>query len=155
MSSSSSVPLSAPQVGDLRILLRCVRYLRPYWKLATGAYATLVIINGLNLLIPQIIKAVIDKGIGGHNIRYLVGAVLGLLGITAVRGLFTYFQGLWSEIMSQNVAADLRNELHSKLAALSFAYHDRTETGQLLSRAVQDVDRIRFLTGRAILRLVD
>src|SRR5690606_10797112 len=49
----------------------------------------------------------------------------------------------------------LRNAIHSKLADLSFAYHDRTETGQLLSRAVQDVERIRFLTGRAVLRLVD
>ena len=57
--------------------------------------------------------------------------------------------------MSQGVAYDLRNELHQKLSSLSFAYHDRTETGQLLSRAIQDVDRIRFLTGRAILRLVD
>lgn len=155
MSSSSSVPVSAPQAGDLRILLRCVRYLRPYWILVVGAYATILVVNGLNLVIPQIIKQIVDKGITGHNIPFLVWAVAGLLGITAVRGLMTYYQGLWSEIMSQNVAADLRNELHSKLAALSFAYHDRTETGQLLSRAVQDVDRIRFLTGRAILRLID
>ncbi|MCB0127844.1 MAG: ABC transporter ATP-binding protein, partial [Caldilineaceae bacterium] len=40
------------------------------------------------------------------------------------------------------------------LATLSFSYHDRTEAGQLLSRAMQDVERIRFLTGRATLRLV-
>jgi ATP-binding cassette subfamily B protein len=155
MSSSSSVPVSAPRASDLRILLRCVRYLRPYWIFVVGAYGTILVVNSLNLFIPQIIKQVVDKGITGHNIPFLVYAVLGLLGITAVRGLMTYFQGLWSEIMSQNVAYDLRNELHAKLAALSFAYHDRTETGQLLSRAVQDVDRIRFLTGRAVLRLID
>lgn len=57
--------------------------------------------------------------------------------------------------MSQGVAYDLRNDIHGKLADLSFSYHDRTETGQLLSRAVQDVERIRFLTGRAVLRLVE
>ena len=53
------------------------------------------------------------------------------------------------------MAYDLRNAIHHKLASLSFSYHDRAETGQLLSRAVQDVERIRFLTGRATLRLVE
>ena len=45
--------------------------------------------------------------------------------------------------------------LSHRLTALSFAYHDRSEAGQLLSRIVQDVERIRFLTGRATWRLVD
>ena len=42
-----------------------------------------------------------------------------------------------------------------KLSGLSFAYHDRTEAGQLLARAMQDVDRIRFLDGRATMRLLE
>jgi len=53
------------------------------------------------------------------------------------------------------VAYDLRGAVHRQLTALSFSYHDRAETGQLLSRAIQDVERIRFLTGRATLRLVE
>ena len=56
---------------------------------------------------------------------------------------------------SQGVAYDLRNAIHEKLSSLSFSYHDRAQTGQLLSRAVQDVERIRFLTGRAALRMVE
>ena len=79
--------------------------------------------------------------------------MLGLLGITLIRGVLTFFEGRGTEIALQSVAYDLRNAIHQKLANLSFAYHDRTETGQLLSRAVQDVERIRFLTGRALLRL--
>jgi len=64
-------------------------------------------------------------------------------------------QGRWTETASQGVTYDLRNALHRQLAGLSFAYHNRTETGQLLSRAIQDVERIRFLTGRAALRLIE
>ncbi|MCB0110233.1 MAG: ABC transporter ATP-binding protein, partial [Caldilineaceae bacterium] len=78
----------------------------------------------------------------------------GLLLLTLIKGLFTFFEGRWSELQSQNVAYDLRNAIHNKLATLSFSYHDQTEAGQLLSRAMQDVERIRFLTGRATLRLV-
>jgi ATP-binding cassette subfamily B protein len=82
-------------------------------------------------------------------------SVLGLLGLTLIKGGVAFLQGRWIEISSQNVAYDLRNAIHRQLSSLSFSYHDRTETGQLLSRAVQDVERIRFLTGRALLRIVE
>ena len=155
MSRSAVDPVSLRQSGDWRILLRCFRYLRPYKSLAIGAYAAMIAINVLTLVIPQFIRWIIDRGIGAKDLRLLGWSVGGLLLLIAIKGIVTYFQGRWSEMMSQGVAYDLRNALHAKLSALSFAFHDRTETGQLLSRAVQDVDRIRFLTGRAILRLVD
>jgi ATP-binding cassette subfamily B protein len=115
----------------------------------------LIVINALTLAIPQFIRWIVDAGIEDNNMRLLTWSVAGLLMLTAAKGIVTYLQGRWSEEMSQGVAYDLRNAIHAKLAALSFAFHDRTETGQLLSRAVQDVDRIRFLTGRAVLRLID
>lgn len=139
----------------MHMLLRCLRYLRPYWKPTFGAYLTLIGINILSLTIPQFIRWIVDEGIGGKNIQILVWSALGLLGLTLLKGILTFFQGKWTETASQGVAYDLRNEMHRKLAELSFSYHDRTETGQILSRTVQDVERIRFFTGRAILRLVD
>lgn len=141
--------------NDWRILKRCFSYLRPYRKIVTGAYGTIIIINLLALSIPQFIRWIVDQGIRNNNIPLLAWAVAGLLAVTALKGVVSFFQGRWSEVMSQGVAYDLRNDIHGKLADLSFSYHDRTETGQLLSRAVQDVERIRFLTGRAVLRLVE
>lgn len=155
MTRSTSNPVALPQTGDWRILLRSFRYLKPYWRMTVGAYIAMIVINALTLAIPQFIRWTVDEGIEAENLRLLGWSVAGLLALTAFKGLFTYLQGRWSEVMSQGVAYDLRNAIHAKLASLSFAYHDRTETGQLLSRAVQDVDRLRFLTGRAILRLID
>jgi ATP-binding cassette subfamily B protein len=77
-----------------------------------------------------------------------------MMGLVAVRGLSTFLSSRWSELAAQNVAYDLRNAIYDKLQSLSFSYHDQAETGQLLSRAVGDVDRVRFLTGRALLHLV-
>ncbi len=111
--------------------------------------------TGLAVLIPQFIRFIVDEGIDGHNTPLLVRSVLALLGLTLLKGAALYIEGRWTEIASQGVAYDLRREIHHKLAALSFSYHDRAETGQLLSRAVQDVERIRFLTGRAVLRLAE
>lgn len=138
-----------------RILLRCYRYLRPYW-LPTGAgYLLLVAITGLSLLIPQLIRYIVDRGIQGGDTSVLTWSVLALLGVTLLKGVLSFLQGRWIEVSSQGVAYDLRNAIHHKLSALSFSYHDRAQTGQLLSRAIQDVERIRFLTGRATLRLVE
>ncbi len=148
-------PLSLRKPGAGRILLRCLRYLRPYWRLIAGGYLSLVAISALALVIPQFIRWIVDRGIRGQETHLMGWSVLALLGLTLIKGVLAFFQGRWVEIASQNVAYDLRNAIHRQLSALSFSYHDRTETGQLLSRAVQDVERIRFLTGRALLRMAE
>jgi ATP-binding cassette, subfamily B, multidrug efflux pump len=141
--------------GSGQILLRCYRYLRPYWRLTGGAYLLLFGITGLALFIPQLVRWIVDRGIRGGQTEVLGIAVSALLGMTLLKGILAYWQGRWTEMASQGVAYDLRNAIHEKLSSLSFSYHDRAQTGQLLSRAVQDVERIRFLTGRAALRMIE
>lgn len=153
--SALTRPVSLRQDNALPILLRCLGFLRPYWPRVTGAYVLLLLITGLTLATPQVMRWIVDAGIRQQHLDLLTWGVLLLLGLTAIKGVFAFFQGRWTEEASQNVAYDLRNAIHAKLAYLSFAYHDRTETGQLLSSAMRDVDRIRFLTGRAILRLTE
>jgi ABC-type multidrug transport system fused ATPase/permease subunit len=148
-------PLSVHKPGAGRILLRCFSYLRPYLRWSAPAYLALLVIDALNMLIPQLIRRIVDQGIRDQDVRLLSWSVLTLLGLTLLKGGLAFLQGRWIEMSSQGVAYDLRNAIHHKLSALSFSYHDRTETGQLLSRAIQDVERIRFLTGRASMRLVD
>ena len=115
----------------------------------------MLLADGVSLLSPQLIRVVIDRGIGGRDLR-LAGLLAGaLVGLAFLRGIFTFAQGRLIEQASQGVAYDLRNAIQDRLSALSFAFHDTAETGQLLSRAVQDVDRVRFLTGRASFRLLD
>jgi ABC-type multidrug transport system fused ATPase/permease subunit len=137
------------------ILLRCFRYLRPYWRMTAGVYLAMLITTGINLAIPQLIRWIVDRGIRSNNMRVLGLATLALLALTLLDGAVSFWQGRWAETASQGVAYDLRNAIHDRLLALSFSYHDRTETGQLLSRALQDVERIRFLTGRAFLRVAE
>jgi ATP-binding cassette subfamily B protein len=115
----------------------------------------LVITTIISTLTPQFVRWIIDRGIGHRDQRLLGVSVLALLAIAILRGVLTFAQGHLSEIASQHVAYDLRNAIHRQLSSLSFSYHDRAETGQILSRAIEDVDRIRFVTGRALLRLLE
>lgn len=141
--------------SDKQILWRCFQYLRPYWKLEAGIYSLMILINLLNILAPQLIRRAIDGGIYGGNLQLLGQIVGGLLFLTLVKGVMDYYQGVWTETASQSVAYDIRNELLQKLVSLSFSFHARTEAGQILTRAMQDVERIRFLTGRGVLRIVE
>ncbi|MBN1934059.1 MAG: ABC transporter ATP-binding protein, partial [Anaerolineae bacterium] len=152
---SISSPTQPKPTSSTRTLLRCMGYLRPYWRHVVGAYALMLLNNGITMLMPLIIRDMVDDGIHGGNLIAIQWGTLYLLGLTLLRGVCTYFNGRWTEIASQSVAYDLRNALHVKLQSLSFSYHDQSETGQLLARAINDVDRVRFLTGRAVLRLVE
>ena len=136
-------------------LWRCFGCLKPYWRLTAGAFLSLLGTNAAALMTPQFIRWIVDRGIARGDLHLLSLSVLALLGLSVFKGGLTFFQGRWTEIAAQSVAYDLRSAIHRKLSDLSFSYHDHTETGQMLSRAIQDVDRIRFVTGRAFLRLVD
>ncbi len=113
----------------------------------------MLIINGANIWMPALIGGIVDGGIRSPDVTALVRGTLVLLAIALAKGVATYLQGMWTETASQSVAYDVRNQLHEKLQELSFSFHDGSETGQLLARSVQDVERVRFLSGRAVLNL--
>ena len=118
------------------------------------SYVLFFATTGLSLLIPQMIRWIIDKGIKTHEVPIVTFSMI-LLGIALVRGILTFFQGRWTETVSQGVAFRIRNKIHQKLSSLSFSFHDKTIKGEILSRSIQDVERIRLMTGRALQRIIE
>ncbi|HTX92790.1 MAG TPA: ABC transporter ATP-binding protein [Anaerolineales bacterium] len=80
------------------------------------------------------------------------GIILVVFGI--VFGVFAFLQAYWAEKNSQAVAFDLRNDLFAKIQRLSFSYHDRNQTGQLMIRATDDVEKVRLFIGQGLIQLV-
>ncbi|HKZ54676.1 MAG TPA: ABC transporter ATP-binding protein [Anaerolineales bacterium] len=74
-----------------------------------------------------------------------------ILAFAVVRGLFAFSQAYMGERASQSVAFDMRNELYSRIQRLSFSYHDRSQTGQLMIRATDDVEKVRLFIGQGLL----
>jgi ATP-binding cassette subfamily B protein len=74
--------------------------------------------------------------------------------VALIRGVFNFLQGYWSEVASQGVAFDLRNIIFEKLQNLSFSYHDRAQTGKLMTRMTSDVDIVRMYVGGGFLQLL-
>lgn len=83
----------------------------------------------------------------------LAQAGAAIVGFAILRGVFAFLQAYWAERNSQAVAYDLRNDLFAKIQRLSFSYHDRNQTGQLMIRATDDVEKVRLFIGQGLLHL--
>ena len=84
----------------------------------------------------------------------LVQAGVLIVVFAVLRGLFAFLQSYWAERNSQAVSFDLRNDLYAKIQRLSFSYHDQTQTGQLMIRATDDVEKLRLFLGQGLVQLV-
>ncbi len=80
----------------------------------------------------------------------LTAALAAIAAFAIARGLFAFAQGYLSEKLSQNLAFDFRNRLYEKIQRLSFSYHDRNQTGQLMIRATDDVEKLRLFVGQGV-----
>jgi ATP-binding cassette, subfamily B, multidrug efflux pump len=143
--------------GDLA---RGVRLLASQKWFAIGAYLSLIVSSASTIVIPLLIRTIIDDGLNPDNPTQSDESLVVTLGvamiiIAAIGGVFTFLQGYLAERASQWVAFDLRNTLYEKIQTLSFSYHDRAQTGQLMTRATSDVELLRNFIGQGLLLLIN
>ena len=81
-------------------------------------------------------------------------AMVFIVVFSLARGLFAFAQAFLAQKVSQDLAFDFRNELFEKIQRLSFSYHDRNRTGQLMIRATDDVEKLRMFIGQGMLLAV-
>jgi len=138
----------------MKPIVRALGYLKSHWLLAAGIFISLLLSSMLNLVVPALTQRIIDNGIGARIVAWIVWGAVAMVAVALLRALFTFLQGYWAAKASQNVAYDMRNALYQKIQKLSFGYHDRAQTGQLLTRATSDVDRVQMFVGRGFIMFV-
>jgi ATP-binding cassette, subfamily B, multidrug efflux pump len=143
---------------DIKMLVRAVRYVGRHRHLAVLAYGSLILATAAQLFVPQLVRIIIDTIVGGYtgqlNVadvpRALLSAMIAIAVFSIVRAVFAFGQQYNAERISQNVAFDFRNELFARIQRLSFSYHDRNQTGQLMIRATDDVEKMRLFIGQGL-----
>ncbi len=138
----------------MKWLLRAAKFLRPYGWLFVGALLSLFISTASSLVIPQLTQQLVDVGIGSGNMLWVIGMALGMVGLALGRSLFTFLQGALSARVANGFAYDLRNAIYAKIQSLSFSYHDKAQTGQLMTRATSDVDMVQGFIGQGLLMII-
>lgn len=153
--------------AGLRNLGRALRFVFRHRRVALIATVSLFLSIGAQLMVPQMVQNILDAVTHGLTLQQTGGATepaalaavqqamvwsfLLILAFGVMRGAFAFTQAFMAETLSQNVAFDFRNELFAKIQRLSFSYHDRNRTGQLMVRATDDVEKLRLFLGQGLL----
>lgn len=145
---------------------RMMAYLKPYGKWAILAFGALILSNVLVIIIPTILRDVIDIGIIGEmplaiaspaifsssleavgmtygKPDYMLIAGLLVVGLGVLRGITGFSFRYFGEKLSHFIAYDIRNDVYNKVQNQSFTYHDESQTGTIITRAISDVDEIQ------------
>lgn len=123
------------------------------WRMLAGfraIYLVAVVAAGLAALgrtgVYYLLRYFIDDVLQVDGQQYLIPWVaLGFVGMALFQGFFTYLTGRLAAQSAEGIVRRLRNYLYDHLQRLTFSYHDRMQTGELISRATSDVDTIRRL----------
>ena len=141
----------------MKIILRIIGIaLRHRWRLI-ASYVCMVGATVTYLLLPRYFGKAIDQIVeifqGGQvSQNAILVVVLIILGLSIVRGVLAFGQTYYGEALSQFVAYDIRNAFYDHVQRLSFGFHDRHHTGNLMSRAIMDVENIRMFINIGMVR---
>ena len=145
----------------LSTLLRIVRMtLRHPWQVAITIASTFIAAT-LQLFIPRLLGRAIDQaqgvmaaGAGAAAEHALWNTAQTLLVVSILRGLFTMAQNYFGEAVGHQTGYELRLAFYEKIQRLSFSFHDRVHTGDLITLGLLDLDGVRMFFSTGILRVV-
>ena len=144
----------------LPIPLRLLKYALPYRRRVLLVWCAVAGLTTFQLLGPELVAYAIDTGINlqdgvprGSTRTLLIAGGL-IVAAAVARGIFQFWQTFTSEWLAQRSAYDIRNDIYDHLQRLSFAYHDRAQTGQIMQRATQDVEGVRMFISMGAIRMV-
>jgi ATP-binding cassette, subfamily B, bacterial len=150
---------SVPATFDFKSTVSDQR-LRGLWRMMRGyrlIYGGALVFIGLGalmntltyVLLAYLIDEVLGRGI--YTPAVLLWIALGFVGLALLQGFFTFWGGRLSAQTSEGITQRLRDYLYDHIQRLSFRYHDKAQTGELIQRSTSDVDAIRrFFADQAV-----
>ncbi len=146
------------------VLWRIIRMAARYPSRLGLAYFTAIAAIGFSLALPWLFGDAIDLMVGRDGDRFAVREFVlselllfgvGILLVSLGRGFCDFGRTYTTESLSQKVSFDCRNLLYDKLQNVSFAFHDKEHTGDLMSRATADVEAMRRFVNLGMIRSLD
>ena len=138
----------------MKYLFRISSFLKPYLWQVFLSLVVLLTLTGLNLLVPRIIQSVIDDGLAAGKIDNLIRSALLLFGLGLGSAVLNLIHRYTSEYIASSVGYDMRNRIYDHIQYLPFTYHDHAQSGQLISRCIEDVRSIERFAGSSIAELI-
>jgi len=132
---------------------RLLRYLRPYWKFVLGAILMAIVGASFSIVLPWLVKDIIDKVLLERNIRLLMLISFGVVIIFFVKGVASYVQNYWISIAGFRTITRLRSELYAHLHNLSASFFHENPTGEVISRMTNDISILQNFFANVFLNI--
>jgi ATP-binding cassette subfamily B protein len=134
-----------------RVLSRLFPYLqRCRGRLAAG-FVAVVLSNAFQMMGPWVMGRAVDSLYESVNRRQLLEYAGILIGLTLLEGVFRFASRWWFIGASRDMEYALRSDVFAHLESLSMAFYHRNKTGELMSRATNDLSNVRMLLGPGIM----
>jgi ATP-binding cassette subfamily B protein len=137
----------------MQTLLRLLSFLRPYRAQVVLTAVSAAVLMACTAAIPWLTKVIIDDALGKHRRDLLVPLIAAVIGVGLVRMVFAAVRRWVSGQVSLGVEYDLRGRMFTHMQRLSFRYFDHMPVGQLMSRATNDLQTVRFFLGYGLIFL--
>jgi ABC-type multidrug transport system fused ATPase/permease subunit len=131
--------------------VRLLGFLRPYRSSLAVSSVLAIASQGAGILVPVLTGVVINELSGAQDTRKLTLEIAAIVGLGVVRAGLMVGRRLISGKQALGVEYDLRDELYAHFLRLSFGFYDRSQTGQLMSRATIDLQSVRFFLGYGLI----
>ena len=133
----------------LRGLWRMTHGYRPIYIAANSSQALAALFKTSTFLL---LRYFVDQVLGKPAMSSMLPLIaLGFLAFAALEGTFSYFSGRLASFTAEGITRRLRNYLFDHIQHLTFTYHSKTQTGELIERSTSDVDAMRrFFSEQAI-----
>jgi ATP-binding cassette, subfamily B, bacterial len=140
--------------ASVKSLWRLRGYLRPHvWALLIMLVTSMTGV-AVSILIPLVIKALIDGPISHHDSHGLLPLGLAVLGLGVLEAVLIWWRRWVQNAAVLSVETEMRHDLYQRLQELPMSFHSEWQSGQLLSRATTDLAAIRRFSGFGMLFLL-
>lgn len=140
--------------GTLKLLLRSLKYLKPYWKLQLLCLFIATILAALSLVQPWINKLLIDDVLIAGDIAGLKLVCLFFAGAYLFQAGFGVLQSYLYTKIGGEAILDLRRDLYNHLQTLSIPFFHRNRTGSLISSFISDIEMMQGLYTSILIRVI-
>ena len=124
------------------------KYVKKYGKLFSLAFFFLALEALCDLLLPTIMAKIIDVGVAGRDLNYVLKMGGVMLMITALGAVSASLRSVLASMVSQHFGAELRSDLYRKIQTLSFKHIDQFDRASLVTRLTNDVTQVQmFVNG--------
>jgi len=137
----------------MKKLVRLFRFAGPWAHLLIIATIALFVITGVNLLAPEITRriiAIMESGELANSVDTITVLALALLACFALRGVCQFLNNYLSHVASWNMVNRVRGIVYDHLQKLSMSYYHDKQTGQLMSRVINDTATFESLIAHAL-----